>query len=492
MLDSIWNGTISWAVVIPAAITIGSWLIYVSMLYVVPHNRDPESALGWLLLSFFLPYLAVVLFAFIGSPKLSENRRKKQRQVNEFLNGWAERVAEEPKYAPLFPRETPEYFKPITTLVERLGEMPVMAGNTVELLYKYDATLQRIADDIDSAEKYVHLLYYIIADDDTGRVVIDALLRAAERGVKIRVLYDALGSRAYLGNVVKELTEAGVDVRSALPLKLFGSQRRRPDLRNHRKIVVIDGIVGYTGSQNVVDAVYKEGIVYEELVARVQGPVVRQLDAVFLTDLYSETNNRLPAEETPDARSLPKLVGDAPCQVLPSGPAFDTDNITLLFAALLYHAKRRAVLVTPYFIPDASLLRAIQNAALRGVDVHLIVSVQGDQFLVSRAQRSYYEEMLEAGVKIHAVRAPTFIHAKHLSIDDDIAAIGSSNFDVRSFLLNLEIVLMVYNTEVVKKQRELIESYYERSDEITLEEWLKRPRLQMFVENICRLLSALL
>ena len=134
MLDSIWNGTISWAVVIPAAITIGSWLIYVSMLYVVPHNRDPESALGWLLLSFFLPYLAVVLFAFIGSPKLSENRRKKQRQVNEFLNGWAERVAEEPKYAPLFPRETPEYFKPITTLVERLGEMPVMAGNTVELL----------------------------------------------------------------------------------------------------------------------------------------------------------------------------------------------------------------------------------------------------------------------------------------------------------------------------------------------------------------------
>ncbi|CAA9355617.1 MAG: Cardiolipin synthetase [uncultured Chloroflexia bacterium] len=345
---------------------------------------------------------------------------------------------------------------------------------------------------MDGAEHYVHVLYYIIADDDTGRIVMDAVLRAAKRGVRCRVLYDALGSRRYLGTLVKELKAAGVDVCPALPLKLFGEERRRPDLRNHRKIVVVDGKIGYTGSQNLVDPVYKPGVVYEELVARVQGPVAGQLDAVFLSDLYSETNVRAPQEETPNGTLAPERCGDAPCQVLPSGPAFDTDNIAVLFTTLLYHAERRAVLITPYFIPSESLLRALQNAALRGVEVHLIVSEQGDQFLVSRAQRSYYEEMLAAGVKIHAVHPPTFIHAKHLSIDDDIAVIGSSNFDVRSFQLNLEIVLLVYSADVVKKQRQIEESYLARADEIMLDAWLLRPRFQQFVENSCRLVSALL
>jgi cardiolipin synthase A/B len=492
MLDNLWNGSIPWAVYVPVALTVGSWLIYLTMLYVVPHNRDPESALGWLLFSFLLPYLAVVVFAFIGSPKLPDTRRKKQRQVNDFLERWVKEAQDDANRATLFPRELKPHLEPITRLVERLGEMPVVDGNAVELLGDYQGSIKRIAADIDHAERYVHLLYFIFADDDMGRLVIDALCRAAKRGVTCRVLYDTMGSWWYSRRVAKELEAAGIDVCPTLPLKLFGAERLRPDLRNHRKIVVVDGMIGYAGSQNLVKQEYKPGVIYEELVARVRGPVVGQLNAVFLSDLFSETDQRAPTEETPNATQVPEAQGDVPCQVLPSGPAFDTDNIALLFATLLYAAKKRAVLITPYFIPDASLLRAIENAALRGIDVHLIVSEQGDQFLVSRAQRSYYEEMLRAGIKIHAVRAPTFIHAKHLSIDDDICVVGSSNFDVRSFQLNLEIVLLAYSADVVRKQRAIERSYIERSTPIDLDEWLQRPRTQQFVENTCRLLSALL
>jgi cardiolipin synthase A/B len=368
--------------------------------------------------------------------------------------------------------------------------MSIMHGD-VELLSDYAATIDRIAADIDAARSYVHLLYYIFADDASGRKVADALSRAAGRGVVCRVLYDGLGNSAYLGQLAARLHEGGIEAHPVLPIKLFGAKRLRPDLRNHRKIAVIDGRIGYTGSLNITNSTFKPGIVYEELVARLTGPIVAQLAVVFFADWLSETEASIPPTERPDLQAL-AATGAAPCQVLPSRPAYDTDNTALLFGTLLFAAQRRAVLTTPYFIPDAFVLRAIESAARRGVAVHLIVSEQGDQFLVGNAQRSYYEEMLDAGVTIHAVRQPAFIHAKHLSIDDDIAVIGSSNFDVRSFRLNLEVVLLAYDERVVAAQRAVEASYLARARTIALDDWVRRPRGQQFVENTCRLVSALL
>jgi|HigsolmetaAR202D_1030399.scaffolds.fasta_scaffold00086_38 Phosphatidylserine/phosphatidylglycerophosphate/cardiolipin synthases and related enzymes len=480
----------TWLIVLIALFQIGGWVICIVMLYIVPHKRDPESATGWLLFSFFFPYLGAIFFGLIGNPKLPLERRQLQREINNFVAERVEERAKDPEYAPAFAHHLDERQLPIARLVERLGGLPVFGANQLELLSDYTATIDRIIADIDAAEKYVHLLYYIFADDDNGRKVEAALVRAANRGVVCRVLYDALGNLSYVGKLHQRLEAAGVEVHRVLPLKLLGTQRRRPDLRNHRKIAVIDGVVGYTGSQNLTDPQYKPDVIYEELVVRVCGPVVVQLNMVFLADWYSETDIRVSSEEAePNGISLE---GHVACQVLPSGPAYDTDNIPALFASLLYTAQRYAVLTTPYFIPDASLLHALENAAMRGVEVHVIVSAQGDQFLVSHAQRSYYEELLESGVHIHQVRGPTFIHAKHLSIDDDISVVGSSNFDVRSFRLNLEIVLLSYNCEVVAAQRRIEQSYFARSDELQLEEWLQRSRFQQFVDNTCRLLSALL
>lgn len=481
----------TWLLVLFGLFNIVGWLVCLIMLYVVPHKRGPESATGWLLFCFFFPYLGALFFVLIGNPKLPLERRQLQRTINTFMAERVEERAKNPIYARALVHNLDARQEPIARLVERLGGLPVFGANQVELLSDYTATIDRIVADIDSSNKYVHLLYYIFADDEHGRKVEAALVRAAKRGVVCRVLYDALGNLSYVGKVHECLEAAGVVVHRILPLKLFGRQRRRPDLRNHRKIAVIDGLVGYTGSQNLTDPQYKPDVIYEELVARVRGPAVIQLNMIFLADWYSETDIRVSSEEAAP-HGIPSFEGDIACQVLPSGPAYDTDNIPALFTSLLYTAQRYAVLTTPYFIPDAPLLHALEHAAIRGVEVHLIVSAQGDQFLVSHAQRSYYEEMLESGIHIHLVREPTFIHAKHLSIDDDISVVGSSNFDVRSFRLNLEIVLLSYSSKVVAAQRRIEQSYFARSDELLLEEWLQRSRFQQFVDNTCRLLSALL
>jgi cardiolipin synthase A/B len=481
----------SWPIVASGVIYLVSWAICLLMLYVVPRRRDPESAGGWLLFSFFLPYLAALLFFLIGSPKLPRARRERQRALDQALASLRLELEDDPQLANIFVHTLEPRRQQVAALVERLGGMSVMHGD-VALLSDYSATIDRIAADIDAAHRYVHLLYYIFADDTSGRKVADALCRAAERGVICRVLYDGLGNTAYLGQLAARLKAASIEVHPVLPLQLFGAKRLRPDLRNHRKIAVIDGRIGYTGSQNITEATFKPGIVYEELVARVTGPIVAQLAAVFFADWLSEAEASVPPAERPDLRALAAAGAATPCQVLPSGPAYDTDNIALLFGTLLFAAQHRAVLTTPYFIPDAFVLRAIESAARRGVDVQLIVSEQGDQFLVSRAQRSYYEEMLDAGVTIQAVRQPAFIHAKHLSIDDDITVIGSSNFDVRSFRLNLELVLLAYDERVVAAQRVIEAGYLARANTIALDDWLRRPRRQQFVENTCRLVSALL
>ena len=208
----------------------------------------------------------------------------------------------------------------------------------------------------------------------------------------------------------------------------------------------MDGRVGYVGSQNIVNADFKRGVVYEELAARVTGPVVHELQAVLLADRYFETETEAPAEENFTALDH---TGDVEAQTLPSGPGYPFENNLRLVVALLYAARKRVVMTTPYFIPDDTLLQAMTTAAQRGVEVHLIVSAVADQLLVGLAQRSYYEELLAAGVRIHVYKTH-FLHAKHLSIDDEAAVIGSTNMDMRSFALQCEVSLLVYDEATVK------------------------------------------
>jgi len=314
-------------------------------------------------------------------------------------------------------------------------------------------------------------------------------MRAQKRRVSCRLLIDDAGSRKFIGRLEGDLVNAGVEVVRVLPVSLWRRiSSARVDLRNHRKIAVMDGRVGYTGSQNIIDPAFKKPLVYEEVVVRVEGPAVAQLQAVFLADHFVET-----AQGIRDSGMFPTehRAGDSAVQLLPSGPGYPHENNQRMIVSLLHAARKRVVLTTPYFIPDEPVLQAMQTAVLRGVEVHLVVSKQIDQMLVGLGQRSYYQDLLEAGIRIHSY-TKRFLHAKHVSIDDRVALIGSSNMDIRSFVLNAEVMLVVYDKEVVARLAGIQARYFADSEEITVEDWRRRPGWQKVLQNVARLADSLL
>jgi len=477
-----------------------SWVLFIIALFIVPRNRKPGEATAWLMLVFLLPFLGFILFLIFGSPKLSKHRRALQRTMSETLTKATDYLKRHPEMASasaLLDPPIPEGYQPLVCLNQQLGSMPAFGGNTVELLPDYQGAVDRIIQDIDGAKKHVHFEYFMFADDATGGPVIDALIRAQQRGVKCRVLIDDLGDVQFKKPVLARLRAGNVEVHTMLPVAIFDKEWSRMDLRNHRKIVVIDGQIGFTGSQNIIDHNYhkagniKKGLYYIELVARVTGPIVIQLDAAFRTDWYSETKVVLSRETAPEVTFEPVKTGDVLCQVLPSGPGFEDDNNLKLFVALFHAARHKITIANPYVVPDDSLMVAITSAAQRGVDVTLIVSEIGDQFLVYHAQRSFYEQLLQAGVKIYRYKSPVLLHSKHLSVDDDIAVIGSSNMDLRSFQLDLEVTLICYDKGVVTDMQAVFADYLRHSTPLRLDEWKSRPTSTKFFDNLARLTSAL-
>ncbi len=469
-------------------------------LLVVPVNRRPSSAMAWLLAIFLIPYVGVIAFLMIGNPKLPRHRRAQQREINGML-AVLSRDIPEPDLEP-----GQEWMGAIARLNRNLGSLPMIGGNAATLIEDYDDSLRQMAAAVDAAGHSVLCEFYILSVDETTREFFAALERAVERGVTVHVLFDHIGSWRIAGYraTIRHLTAIGVEWRPMLPVMPLKGKYQRPDLRNHRKILVLDGEVGFMGSLNLIDRSYRKpanlrrGLKWQELVTRVEGPVVRAMSAVILSDWYSETGvmltgqAQLLGEPAGKVAALPaSTVGDLDCQVVPSGPGFDNDNNLKLFNSLLYQARRRVSITSPYFVPDESLISAITTAAERGVAVELFVGEVADQPMVFHAQRSYYEVLLRAGVRIYLYPAPYILHAKHLTIDDDLAVIGSSNMDMRSFGLNLEVTLMASGRSYTNAMRGVEDHYRAVSRELTLEEHLHQGILTRLFDNLARLTSAL-
>jgi cardiolipin synthase A/B len=476
-----WLNAIHWSLFF----AISEWVIRLVMLVVVPIRRSPAAAKGWLLLILFEPWLGLVVYLLIGRPDLPRWRREQLAALPQALAAARLRLVKHPNV--YSPRLDHEQFQAVR-LAEQLGNLPILGGNSAELLVNYEGNIDRLVADIDAAQNHVHLLFYIFAVDATTARVIDALERAVKRGITCRVLVDSLGTRYCLPVLLPKLTKIGVAVHELLPVGWFRFRRTRLDLRNHRKIAVIDGRIGYTGSQNLVAANFKEGITYEELMVRITGPGVLELQYVFIADWFAETGEVL---EDANVFPAPEIGGNLPVQVLPSGPSYPTQNHQRLIVDLIHAAQKRVVMTTPYFVPDDPLLQAMQTAVLRGVQVHLVVSAKKDQLFVSLAQQSYYDELLEAGVQIHLYKH-RFLHAKHLSIDSSVILIGSSNMDIRSFVLNAEIMLLIYDADMTAKLAAEQERYFKHCTLLTLEKWDQRPFFSKVAQNLARLMSPLL
>ncbi len=473
---------------------LGEWSIRLLSLYIVPKNRKPSSGMAWLLLIFFFPPFGFLLFLILGNPKLPKSRRNAQKTLNDVIGKTIQELKDHHKSKSLISK-VPERFEHIAKLSEALSQLPPFGGNEIEIIDDYDSIIDSIVKDINLAKEFVHLEYFIIAMDESTEPIFKALELAVKRGIKARVLFDSFSTRKYKDYraMLTRLRESGVIAVPMLPLKLPGRGYIRPDLRNHRKIVVIDGRIGYSGSQNLVQRNYhrKDNIYYDELVVKIKGPAVLQLGAIFLTDWYSETGNLLDYGKYLNSEEEIKFPGQSIAQILPSGPGYEDENNLKLFTSLIHAAKKKVILVNPYFVPDDSLLLAITSAAKRGVEIILINSEAEDQWLVAHAQRSFYEILLKSGVKIFSYSQPILLHSKFIVVDGEVATVGSSNLDIRSFELDLEITVIIYDNQIVNGLNEVVSRYLKRSREINLKTWQKRSRRKILLDNIARLTASL-
>ncbi|RAX50454.1 cardiolipin synthase [Arthrobacter sp. AQ5-05] len=481
-----------WSVAVGIELT-----IRITMVGIVPGNRRPTTAMAWLLAIFFIPVVGLLLYLLFANIKLSRRRIDRQRNVNESILEATQHMIGGNRSP-----EAPDWVLSAAELNRTLGALPLQSGNAVEFITGYRESLDEMRLEIDKARRYVHVQFYIIGEDDVYvGPILEALERAVARGVKVRVLFDHLGSlrvKGYFG-LVRRMSAAGINWRRMLPLAPFQRRWRRPDLRNHRKIVVVDGQVAFTGSQNLIEPGYKRSSAHKigrewvELMAKVRGPLVTSLDVVFATDWSQESDEDLlhdlaavedAMREAPDA-------GEDIGQLVPSGPGFEAENNLRLFNTLIYSATERLSITSPYFVPDDSLLYAITTAAQRGVAVELFVCEKGDQALVQHAQQSYYEALLRAGVRIYRYKAPTVLHSKCMAVDDEVVVMGSSNMDMRSFSLNLEITLMLLGSDLVNELMKVQDGYRANSTELTLEQWSKRTPVSRWIDNVARLSATL-
>lgn len=462
--------------------SVAPWAIRLGALIVVPFRRSPVATQSWLLLFFVAPWIGLVFYLAIGRPYHPQWRRLRVAQLWPIMHRSVSSIARVARPAALA-----QDVASTASLVSSIGQMLPLHGNAVEFLTDYDETIDRLVDDIARAERHVHLLFYIFAADRTGRRVMAALCDAARRGVVCRLLVDAIGSRRWAARIRRELQPAGVEVQEILPIRILGRSSRF-DLRNHRKIAVIDGRVGYIGSQNVIDADHGFGWPNREVMVRARGPVVGELQAVFVADWFLETQQELVDHHLyPPAEDAGTSLG----QVLPSGPDIKQGGVDELFVALIHSARNRVVIATPYFIPTDPLLKALQIAVRRGVEVSLLLSAYSDHPLVHLAQQSYYSELIDAGVTIHLFKSG-FLHAKHMSIDETVAVVGSCNVDIRSFALNSEISIVLYDRAAALALGRIERDRLQQSDKINTCMWECRGLARKCAENIARLFSPLL
>ena len=462
---------------------------------VIMRRANTGVALAWLFIVAALPFYGAGFYLFLGERRISRTRvRRIAARKTEYAK-LVQQGIEQGLTQVAWDRHSHDA-RSMDRLGMRMIGFPTVAGCTGTLYSVTAETLDAITQDIEDARYSVLMEFYIWNEGGKADQVLDALIRAAQRGVTCRVLIDALGARPWWkGNQPGQLREAGVQVVPALPVGLLRTFVARTDLRMHRKIVIIDNAIAWTGSMNLVDPKFfkQDANVGEwvDAMVRVEGAVVAPLALTIIGDWMLETGESLEkviADAQLDA-TIP--VGNGDAQVVPSGPGETDDGLLQMLLAAINSANRELVLTTPYFVPDESLLRALRGAAARGVEVHMILPEKVDSLLTRYASRSYYDELMDIGVHIHLYRTG-LLHTKSITADRQITMFGTVNLDMRSIWINYEVVLFVYGIEFGSQIRELQQSYIDDSDLLIAEEWAKRGIRQRFLENTFRLMGPLL
>ncbi len=464
-------------------------------LHLLMSRRAVPVTLAWLVaLTVPVPFVGVFAYAFVGEVRLG---RWRVAEYQRLTADYAQRAA-------VFWRggsqdwtdECAEY-RPVANVASIVGDMPPLRGNALAVLADAEHMIDALIRDIDAAKSRVHMLYYIWMDRGAGERVVEALERAAARGVTCRVLVDGVGSKRFIRSRLRaRLEKAGVKFAEALPVNPLRMFLARIDVRNHRKIAVIDGWVAYTGSQNITDSSFG----YRPLIrvgpwidatVRIAGPAAQALEIVFLRDWEIESGEKLGERMEDVLPDLPIPDSGSIVQVVPSGPGSGPHTVRDALVTTLFAAREELVMTTPYFAPDEPTKEALIAAALRGVRTTVVVPERSDGFLVGAAGRAHFIDLLEAGVRIFRYRNG-LLHAKTLTVDADVGMIGSTNLDVRSFFLNYEVSVFIYDTDQASVLRMLQVQYMSDSTEIFADDWKRRPLLRRAAENVARLFTPIL
>lgn len=449
----------------------------------------PAGRVSWLMVGFALPWLGAPAYLLFGRPRLGALRRRRYAEVCRAIGAAELRRASE---APSGIDQAPPDFARLSTLVEQGGGSPVRGGNRLDLFDGADPFLAALERDLDAARHHAHLLFYIWLDDAAGRRIAAALVRAVSRGVVCRVLVDGVGSREFLRTqTCSELRACGVEVVEALPATLWRLPLARLDLRNHRKIAVLDGTVGYTGSQNLAEASFALKPKYApwvDLMIRLEGPAVHDLESLFAQDWVMETAADPLDLLSPSAAARPS---GSLVQIAGTGPVGLNEAMRELTLTALHLAREEVILTTPYFVPDSPVLHALMATARCGVETTLVVPARNDSRLVAWASRSYFEDLMQAGVRIWEYQ-PGLLHAKTLTVDRRVGLITTANMDRRSFDLNFEVSTVVYDSDFASRLRLLQRSYLDRARRVDAARFAARPEWRRLAENAAGLLTPLL
>lgn len=452
------------------------------VLVVISENRDPVKTVSWVLILVFLPVIGLVWYLIFGQDITKEQviskrmySKLKKRPLDEV--GALEEVVYPDEYANLI------------ALLKNLDSTPLLGGNDVKIFTTGKEKFNNLLADIEQAQKHIHICYYIFTDDKIGHRIKDALIKKALQGVEVRIIYDSFGSRKTKNAFFEEMRKAGIEAEPFLKLAMK-ALTSRINYRNHRKIVVIDGQIGYVGGMNIADR-YVENLswgVWRDTHARIEGKGVQGLQSIFLIDWYFVSQTLITSRKY--FPELP-LFGDVCMQTINSGPLREQREIVHAILQAIYDAKKSIFIQTPYFIPPPQMVDALYAAAIRGVDVRIMLSARSDVPLAQAASKSFVKEMLNSGVKIYFYQKG-FLHSKLMVFDDCLTLIGSVNFDARSFEHNFEVQSFIYDDKVAAQAKEIFVEDQRCSKQVFYKEWIKRPIMKRFVESLVRLFAPLL
>lgn len=458
-------------------------LIGLCIIVVLKENRNPIRSIAWVIALLALPGIGLVFYLFFGRSMKGHHmisRHNKRKLLHNINN----------EQIPLGSLQLPESSKQLIKLAHSLTHAPFTINNEVRIFTEGKEKFEALIRDLERAKEYIYLQYYIFNDDELGHRIADILIRKAEQGVAVKVIYDHVGSFSASSKFFKNMKDHGVDTHPFFRVT-FPQLANRINWRNHRKIVIIDNRIGYMGGMNIADRYVKgmkDGSAWRDTHMRLEGDIVKSLIYSFAVDWYFLKNPDTSIQLTTPPNPIRNHCG---MQMITSGPVDTWQNISLCFLKAISTARKSIYIQTPYFLPTDTLLNALEAAALAKVDVRIMIPSKSDSKLLQLASYSYVTRCLKAGIKVYLYN-PGMLHAKAMIIDEDFSTAGSTNFDFRSFENNFESNLLIYDREVNRRMRDIFFSDLANCRKLKYSEWKSRPMPQRALESLVRLFAPIL